>query len=142
MDREQNKKYRIGWGMAAVIVFVAAFFDVFNAIPAVGTILAGLYWFSFGIYLWVTGHGLMNPRRLAPGLVSMAIEAFPAIQSLPALTAATIVVIVLSRMEDFSGVNILPNKKGVRAPDKKIPLNQNGMRLPRRAEGENVESGE
>lgn len=120
---------------ASIIVFCATLADIFTPIPIVGSVVAGFYWVIFGIYLWLTGHGLLNWRRLAPGIVSFAIEMFPAIQAAPTIIAATIAIISLSHIEDRFKIPLLPKKHlNGRLPARKQPFYQNGVGMPRGTE--------
>ncbi|MDQ5893040.1 MAG: hypothetical protein QG640_50 [Patescibacteria group bacterium] len=127
-----KKKYRIG--VLGIIVFVclAGIFDLLTLIPFVGTLFGWVYFVIFTIYLVKTGHGFINAKTLAPQAISIVAEFIPAVQELPTIIAATIAVIAISRIEDKTGISLMPGSKiGVTAARKKInPANKNGVRGP------------
>ncbi|MEK7463747.1 MAG: hypothetical protein AAB610_01340 [Patescibacteria group bacterium] len=127
-----KKKYRIG--IMGIIVFVcfAGIFDLLTLIPFVGSLFGWVYFVIFTIYLAQTGHGFINPKTLVPQVISIVAEFIPAVQELPTILAATIAVIIISRIEDKTGISLMPGAKvGVTAARKKInPANKNGRREP------------
>jgi hypothetical protein len=134
MEEGQEKKYRISWKMIIFWVGIAIIIDLLTIIPIVGDIAGPAYWLIFGFYLYKTKHGLVNWKTLAPEIISVAGEMIPVAQALPSILAATIVIFVVSRSEDKTGISILaPLSKGqkVRLPNKIPPLNQGGVRSPR-----------
>ncbi len=134
MDTE-NKKYRIGlWG-SIIFIVAAILFDVLTLIPLVGSFLGWIFWIGASIYLWKTKHGLANWKTLVPKILSVVGELIPGIQSLPTIITATIIIIVISRMEDKTGIKLMPtpNKKipGITPPRlNRSPLNNRGIRYP------------
>lgn len=114
---------------------VSLIFDAVNVIPILGTAMAGCYWIGLTFYLKKTGHGIISWRRLAPTLVSLAIEIMPFLQVLPSIFASTLAIIILSRLEDRTGLNIVKHASPkMRLPRKPQPLNQDGVRGPRQRE--------
>jgi hypothetical protein len=135
-EKAPKKVNRIGWGMAVLWVLFAGFGDLVNWIPVLGTAVAWAFWGLFTFYLWKTKHGLANPKRAVTELVSLALETFPALQGLPTMIVATIIIIFLSRLEDRTGLNVMPYIKPgakIRLPRKAPPLNSGGVRAPRKA---------
>ncbi len=127
MDEKPKKKYRIG-GFAVVILFIIAlFFDLISFIPFVGDI----FWVFMSYYLYKTGHGLLNLRRLVPIMVSFITESIPFLSSLPSIMAATISIIMLSRIEDKTGISITSHTN-IAKPQIQVPLYQDGRRLPKK----------
>ena len=131
---ETQKKNRIGWGMIIGWFLLSGLADLCTLIPFVGTAVGPAYWVLFGFYLWKTGHGLVNWRRAVPGLLSIVGEFIPFVQALPTIWTATILIIILSRLEDKTGIAISQHfsKRNMRFPDRRRPLNKNGVRQPRK----------
>lgn len=121
--------------MSILWVIIAGFFDLLTLIPTVGTFLGTVFWVLLGVYFWKKGVGIINGKRIATGLISIVIEAIPAAQFLPAITTGVVIVLVLIRIEDKTGISLVkPLKKGVTPPRiRATPLNSTpGIRPPRR----------
>lgn len=136
MEESNNKKYRIGTVAVMILISIAAIADLITLIPGLGNIIGWIFWFGVACYLWKSGHGWINWRILAPEIISLAAEFLPGIQALPTILASIIAIIVLSRLQDKTGVSLMPtgkslNTEGVRRPTGTTkPLNSGGMRLP------------
>lgn len=135
---ENKKTYRISTLAIIVFLTIAIVFDLFTLIPLVGDFLGWIFWIGASVYLWKSGHGLANWKILAPEIISVTGELIPGIQELPTIIASSLVIIILSRIEDSTGSSLLPNptKKlpGTTPPRLKRPgLNkQEGIRYPNR----------
>lgn len=150
---DKNTVYRLGWGAIIALLAVAGIGDLISLIPLAGDVVAPIFWVVVAVYLYMKGFGLMNPGRLVTELVSMAAEMVPGIQEFPALLLGTALVIILTRLEDRTGVQFeLPgrtvggrtplNQNGARAPiQTPAPLNIDGVRPPQKA-SEPEEEGE
>lgn len=135
-----KSKRKIGNGAAAVLIFVAIVFDLFTLIPFVGDFIGPIFWIGANVYFWMRGMGILNARRLGSAAVSVVIELVPVLQWIPSITAAVIAVIVMTRLEEKTGVPVTSmaskggpaNSMGRRAPTGAVPppLNSGGMRLP------------
>ena len=152
MASEQDKSinYRLKGSVIAGMVFFAIVADLVTLIPFVGVVVGPLYWILLSIFLYKKGFGIINARRLATSIGSMVVEMVPVLQALPLITVGTILIIVLSKMEDRLGIKIPTkgsqppgatidpntqplNRGGVRPPnqqDNQKPLNANGARQP------------
>ncbi len=137
-----KKKYRIGTLGALFILAVALVVDGLTLIPFVGTFIGWMFWLGAALYFWKCGLGLINWRRAVPGLISLVGEIVPGVQEFPTIVAAVAVIIVLSRIEDKTGVSMTKtlsskgvNVNGFRAP-KGIPppLNVDGVRGPQKSD--------
>ncbi len=132
---EEKPKYRIGILAIIVLVVLAGIFDLLTLIPFVGDFLGWFFWVLASIYFWKIGMGLINGKRLATMAISIIIELIPAVQWLPGILAGIIAIIVMTRIEDKTGISLNPlqKKPGITAPRiQNVPLNQNGQRLPRK----------
>lgn len=142
MATDKNTKYRLGWGSIFVLMAAAGFADLVSLIPFAGDVVSPIYWFCVAGFLYLKGFGLMNPGRLATQLVGFAAELIPVVQEFPVFLLATALLIILTRVEDktgikanFSGRNLndpaTMNRNGVRLPSgQNQPLNSGGMRQP------------
>jgi hypothetical protein len=134
MKGDINIQYRISMGMSVLLIALAGIFDLATTIPFVGTIMGPLFWIIVGIYFWTKGMGVVNGRRLAVSGVSFVAELIPAIQALPTLIVGIIIILLIVRIEDKTGLSIVkPIKKGVTPPRiNRIPINSiPGRREPR-----------
>lgn len=131
--------YRISILASVLLVVLAGIFDILSLIPFVGDFIGPLFWIIASIYFWKIGMGLMNGRKLAVTLVSMAAEMVPVVQELPALMVGITVIIVMTRIEDKTGLTLNPMKKGVTQPRlSRNPFNsQPGVRPPRQKRKDN-----
>ncbi len=134
-DNDGKTKYRISVKVGIFFLCLAAIADLVTLIPIAGTFLGWLFWGIMAVVFWKMGLGLVNWRRLVPALISAGAELFPAIQELPTIIAAMLVILVFTRIEDKLGVKLLPTKgkPGVTAPRLKRapPAYKDGVRLPR-----------
>lgn len=131
--KEQKKKYRIGFGMVFILIMMAGVADIVSLIPFVGTLVGPTFWVVMSWYLWKTGHGLLNWKTIIPEGISVVAEIIPVIQELPTIIVATIVIVVISRVEDKTGISLAnPLSKGqkVRLPSRTPPFNEGGIRKP------------
>ncbi len=127
MNEEVKKKYRIGWFSAFILLLLAGTADFISVIPFIGD----AFWVFMAGYLWKTGHGLLNIKRLISGVSSIVIESVPFLSALPSILVATMLIIGFSRIEDKTGIS-LESSAGIRKPNIKMPLNKDGTRLPRK----------
>jgi len=128
---ENNKRYRIGWGAATLLLIIALVFDGLTLIPFVGDAVAWVYWIPAAIYFWRAGLGFANWKIWVPELLSFVAEIIPAVQELPTIVVATFAIIVISRIEDRTGISVNPVK--TLTPSRMIkrqPLNKDGVRKP------------
>jgi hypothetical protein len=131
---EEQKKYRISTSASFLLIVTALIFDVLTLIPIVGDFLGPLFWILASVYFWKIGMGLVNGRKLAVTIISLVIELIPVAQELPAIVLGIIVIIVMTRVEDKTGISLNPMKKpGVTPPRiPRAPVNATpGVRPPR-----------
>ncbi len=128
--------YRLTLGDCAKVVICGGIFDLITLIPIAGDFLGWSFFAGLSYYLFKKGHGLANWKLVAPQVVSTIAELIPAVQELPTILAATIVIVVASRAEDRTGISLVPSKIGKKIPGrteprlKRVPLNQNESRQP------------
>jgi len=136
-------KYRISTATGTVLVVLAAIADIFTFIPIVGDFLGWLFWVIMAVVFWKLGLGLINFRRFLPMIISTVAEFFPVVQEFPTIVAGMVAIIIMTRIEDKTGIKMLPSrgKTGVRMPKKQsIPVNATrGTREPRK---KNIKYGE
>lgn len=121
--------YRLGWASIAGLLIVAGVFDLISPILVIGSITGPIYWVSLSAFLFTRGFGLLNARRLTSSIISLIIEVVPAVNTLPAILAGTIAIIIFSRIEDRTGISM--HKKGVaNAGAIRKTLNRDGRRDP------------
>ncbi len=129
--QENNKpQYRIGILAIVVLFITACIFDGLTFIPFVGDLIAWVFWVGSAIYYWKAGLGLANWKVLVPEILSFAAELVPAVQELPTMIAATVVIVAMSRVEDRFNVSLIPGKK-ITPARRPPPLNNSGIRPPR-----------
>jgi len=139
MNSVADKKttYRLGWGAIIVLMFAAGLADLASLIPFVGSFVSPVYWILVAIFLYMKGFGLMNPGRLATQIVGLVAEMIPVVQAFPAFLIATAALIILTRVEDKTGIQA-PLQGGAASgkptlggkPGGPMPLNQGGVRAP------------
>ncbi len=123
---EEPKKKGVGWGMGILIFFVALFADGATLIPLAGVIVGPAYWIIFSWYLKKKGYGVFNLKTLVPQGFSVIAEMWPAIQALPTITAMSILILLITKVEDKVGLS------NMRLPKKAPPFNHDKVRLPRK----------
>lgn len=140
-------EYRLRTLAVAVLIFAATVVDAITLIPSAGDFIGPAYWVIVSIFLYTKGFGILNARRFATSAISMVAELIPIVQEFPMILAGTIVVIVLSRIEDKTGIKVpmskgqLADKTEAGATPRRGPLNQGGVRQPQPEPDEN-ETGE
>lgn len=136
-----KKKNRIGWIMIIILLIISFAVDSINPTPIIGGIITTFYWYAFSLYLFKTGHGLLNYKNIIPGFLSVIIEWLPAISFIPTVLISTAIIIIFSRIEDRIGISLLPmsSPRG-RSSRKAQPLNSTpGIRMPnKRIESEEI----
>jgi hypothetical protein len=120
---------------AAILIFIAVFIDVLTFLPGVGSFFGPAFWVFVNFYFWYIGLGIVNTKRLASGIISSLIEFIPIIQWLPSVTVGIIIVIIVTRIEEKTGISVISLTKrtpGTTPPRLKSPkLNsQQGIRYP------------
>lgn len=125
MEQNSNKKSRISTSASIVLVITAVIADILSLIPIVGDLTGPIYWVIVSYYLWKIGCGFVNAKQLATKAISMVAEMIPAVQEFPLTVAGIVVVIMLIKIEEKTGVNLTSLAGGA-----KKPLNHNGIRLP------------
>lgn len=113
-EQQPKKEYRLGWVAIAVWLAIAAVCDIATFFVPVlgGPVLGTAYFAAFSIYLWKTGHGLVNWKVVVPEGLGVVAEWIPAIQALPAIIVPAIIIVCVSRFEDKTGIKVpLPGKK-------------------------------
>ncbi len=128
----QKPKYRIGIVAIVVLVAIAFIADLIGLIPLAKDITASVFWIGAGIYFWIKGMGIFNGKKLAAVAISWIASLIPVIQELPIeVTAGIIAVILITRVEDKTGVSVLkPLSEGKQIASARTMLNHNGRREP------------
>lgn len=136
---EEKKKHRMSVIAIILLTIIALICDTVGLIPGVEDIAGTIFWGIAAIYFWIAGMGVFNGRRLATMLVSWIIGLIPILQWLPQLSIGIIAIFFMLRAEEKTGLPIssvaggkITNTKNgpTRLPDKTIPLNQDGIRMP------------
>ncbi len=128
-------EHKISTLAGIILVFLAILADILSLVPLAGTIVGPIFWLVVGLYFWNIGMGVINGKRLATGAISIVAEIIPVIQSLPTITVAIIVIIIMTRIEEKTGISVSSLTKrtpGVTPPRLKPPrLNaEQGIRYP------------
>ncbi len=132
---EDNRPaHKIGTITAFILIFVAILVDLLSLIPLLGSILGPGFWICINIYFWYVGLGIVNARRLASGIISTLIELIPILQWLPSVTLGMILVIIMIRLEEKTGISLSSVTKtpGTTPPRLRPPKfnTQQGIRYP------------
>lgn len=150
MQDKVKIKYRVGLISIFSLICLALLFDL-ALIPILQNIAAGIYWIIAGTWLWMRDVSSFKMRQFIPEISSFLIEQIPALQTFPFLTLGIAIVIILTRLEDKTGISIgslkdlknIKNIEGVlqnlnRVPGVTLPRNQRqplnktpGVRPPR-----------
>jgi len=109
MDPQQKTQYRMGNQQIINILFVAGFVDALTLIPLVGDFMGPLFWALFSLYLFIKGYGFLNTRRLVTTLTSTIFEILPGFQAFPTIFIGSVIVILLLRVEDKTGLKLTGN---------------------------------
>lgn len=127
--KDETKKNGVAWGMFMILIIIAILADGLTLIPIVGSIVGPAYWVIFSWYLKRKGYGIFNLKTLVPEGFSILIEILPALQALPTISLMTAIILALTKVEDKVSISRIPH---IRFPKKSGPLNQSGVRLPRK----------
>jgi len=109
-----QKEYRIKTGTFIAMLIIALILDLISLIPAANDVTLIIAGILFGLWWWKLGLGLINLRKVGTYILSALIEAVPILAILPAVMFAVIVMFVISRTEDKTGLS-LPVMGKVRA---------------------------
>ncbi len=112
---EDKPQSRIDNITAGFMIAVAIIFDLLSLIPFVNIVVDVAAVLLYGIWFAIKGVGFINPRRFATMMVTVIIEAIPAISFLPGFTIAIIVTILMIKSEDRLGIS-LPGVGGKKMP--------------------------
>lgn len=140
MDRDSSltvpkKKWRIGNLAIVAFVICALVVDIVGLIPIVKDVAEFIFWGIAGYALWKMGHPFINYRTLAPEAIAFVMGLIPGLQELPENLAGIIAIIILSRLEDKTGISIIkPMSGGGILPAAKDMLNSEGRREPQKDE--------
>lgn len=101
---QNKKKYRISNITFILMLFVALILDILSLIPAINvvTLLVGGILFTF--WWWKLGLGLIDIKKIINLSIAFIVEIIPVISLLPGILAAVVVMFVISRFEDKTGV--------------------------------------
>jgi hypothetical protein len=102
-------------------------------IPIVGDIVGPVFWTSIAYYFWKKGLGLFNWRRFVPEIISFIAELIPGVQELPSMFLGMIIIALLTKIEQKTGINPINLVKGKITPPRIVrkPLNNGGVRQPK-----------
>lgn len=124
-----NTTYRIGNAGVVLLIAGASLADLLSLIPLVGDVVGPLFWICAGFYFYKQGMGVISMRRAIPTIISFVGELIPVVQELPMILGGIIAVIIITRIEDRTGIQ-LPATKSFTKMNK--PLNSGGVRAPQR----------
>ena len=112
---------------------LALFSDLLTLIPIVGDVVGPVFWISIGYYFWKKGLGLFNWRRFVPEIISFIAELIPGVQELPSMFLGMIIIALLTKIEQKTGINPINLVKGKITPPRIVikPLNSGGVRQPK-----------
>lgn len=107
-DSQENKKpRRIDPVTRYKLIGTAIIFDLISIIPVVGQFLAiGGAGITFYIWFKMLGVSFISPKKIVTTVVEYIGEAIPVVSALPLITTGTIIMIVLTDIEDKTGVGV------------------------------------
>ncbi len=113
--------------------FLALFNDLLTLIPIVGDVVGPVFWVGIGYYFWKKGLGIFNWRRFVPEIISFIAELIPGVQELPSMFLGMIIIALLTKIEQKTGINPINLVKGKITPPRIVrkPLNSGGVRQPK-----------
>lgn len=121
--------------MIIVLIILSGLVDLMNPIPVLGGLISTGYWIAFSFYSWKTGHGLFNWKVAMTEIISVIAEWIPVVSALPSVVAGTILIVAISRIQDKTGINLIPSqtfKKMTPPRNQRAPVNSTaGIRPPR-----------
>jgi hypothetical protein len=127
------KKHQISNLAVVTLTMLATVSDLLSLIPFVGDFVGPIFWVGASVYFWKSGMGFVNGKRLATGAISLVAEMIPAIQEFPTIVAGMIIIIVMTRFEDKTGIKLpTPGTSSTRTP-----LNVGEVRMPTPPSGSN-----
>ena len=107
ISTEKTEKQRIGMPEAAVLLLFATIFDILSLIPIVNDVIVIVGQGCMALFFFFMGVSVFSgPKRCAAYLITIVVEAIPAISIFPTFILETIIIIAITRTEDKSGVNI------------------------------------
>jgi hypothetical protein len=131
---DDKPKYRLANVAILGIMSLAGLADLITFIPIAGDIIGPIFWVGASVYFWKSGLGMINPRRLATSLLSFVAELIPIVQEFPTIIVGTAAIIIMSRIEDRTGLSLNPlqKKPGITPPrGRKLGMNNKvGVRTP------------
>jgi hypothetical protein len=131
---DDKPKYRLANVAILGIMSLAGLADLITFIPIAGDIIGPIFWVGASVYFWKSGLGMINPRRLAASLLSFVAELIPIVQEFPTIIVGTAAIIIMSRIEDRTGLSLNPlqKKPGITPPrGRKLGMNNKvGVRTP------------
>ncbi len=124
---ESADKKRLGSLAIAILLFTGIVADIFTLIPFVGIAVGPIFWIFVSIWLWKSGFGFLNARRIATSAISAVAEVIPVVQEFPLIVVGVIVLIFMLKAEERLGLSLSVGKTGMGG---KTPLNSGGVRAP------------
>ncbi|MEK7606451.1 MAG: hypothetical protein AAB458_02575 [Patescibacteria group bacterium] len=111
MDEEQKSQRRISNVTAVLMVIVAVVLDLINLIPVVGVLVGNiLALLIFGLWYLMLGIPIMGARQFARWGTSWLIDTI-SVGYLPGITLGAILIIVVTRTEDKTGISLIDKVK-------------------------------
>ncbi len=104
--KKDKQKERITTTTAMLMVGLAIFFDILSIIPVVNWFTAIAAWLCFFIWFAVLEVRFMTIKRALPAIISFIVELVPILSIIPGLTLGIIVIIIMIKLEDKTGIKI------------------------------------
>ena len=158
-DGKQKNQNRIENGACAVLVLFALVCDAIGLIPFAKDLIGPVFWIIIALYLKTKGFPFFsNWEVIAVEVIDLIATLIPLIQEFPELTLGIIVILLMIRFEDKTGLSIIGamqgnikkaisegklSKNGKRLPPPRQALNSGGQRVPQKFQiGQGGEDGE
>lgn len=105
MEKEKTH-YRINITQTLLMLGAAGVLDLVSTIPFLNIVVSFFATMTFGLWFYNLDFGLVNFRRLVAPIIAIIIEIVPALSILPAIFFAVLINIILSWIEDKTGIGV------------------------------------
>lgn len=108
MDEQapKEKKNRIGNSELFLLIPFAVACDLFSLIPGINIAVVIVAQFLLALFFRIHKVNVLSKKRLVTFIIATIAEAIPVLSILPALTVETIIMVMITRAEDKTGIQV------------------------------------
>lgn len=106
MNEEKPKTKRLGMGESILIVVFALVFDLLSLIPFLNIVVVLVAQGLLALFFFLHGISVFSKKKAVTFTIGTVVELIPFLSMLPALTAQTIAIIILTNIEDKTGLSV------------------------------------